>query len=33
VRDMLGRRDWEGAQRMVEIAARRIRVAGENLVV
>jgi hypothetical protein len=32
VRDMLGRRDWEGAQRMVEVAATRIRVAGENLV-
>jgi hypothetical protein len=31
VRDMLGRRDWEGAQRMVGIAAGRIRRAGENL--
>ncbi|KAM0703254.1 hypothetical protein Q7P35_009192 [Cladosporium inversicolor] len=32
VRDMLGRKDFEGAQRMVDIAARRIQVAGDNLV-
>ena len=31
VRDMLSRRDWEGAQRMVEIAAKRIQAAGDNL--
>ena len=31
VRDMLGRRDWEGAQRMVEIAAGRIQAAGDRL--
>ena len=32
VRDMLRRRDFEGAQRMVDIAAHRIQVAGDNLV-
>ena len=32
VRDMLGRRDFEGAQRMVDIAARRIQQAGDDLV-
>ena len=32
VRDMLGRRDFEGAQRMVDIAAHRIQQAGDNLV-
>jgi hypothetical protein len=32
VRDMLGRKDFEGAQRMVEIAAHRIQQAGDNLV-
>jgi hypothetical protein len=32
VRDMLAKKDWEGAQRMVEIAARRIQMAGDNLV-
>lgn len=32
VRDALARRDWEGAKRMVEVAARRIRRAGEGLV-
>lgn len=32
VRDMLARRDWDGAQRMLEIAAQRIQEAGDNLI-